>query len=53
MPMMTAMRSVSRGERRSLGGMAAFIVLLHVVGWGLLGLITSQHLDLGATGVFG
>jgi high-affinity nickel-transport protein len=53
MPMMTAVRSVSRGERRSLGGMAAFIVLLHVVGWGLLGLITSQHLDLGATGVFG
>ena len=27
---------LTREERRSLGGMAAFVALLHVVGWGLL-----------------
>lgn len=37
----------SPGERRSIAGMAAFIVLLHVVGWGsLLLLVEPQHFKL-------
>ena len=35
-------------DPRSLVGMAAFIVLLHVLGWGvLLGIVVPQHLQLG------
>ncbi|VXC39418.1 membrane hypothetical protein [Aeromicrobium sp. 9AM] len=52
MPTMTLSR-LSRAERRSLGGMTTAIVLLHVVGWGLLAITTSQHLSLGTAGVFG
>jgi high-affinity nickel-transport protein len=52
MPTMTLSR-LSRAERRSLGGMTTVIVLLHLVGWGLLALVASQHLSLGAAGVFG
>jgi len=34
--------------------MAAFIVLLHVVGWGLLiGVVAPQNLSVGSAGVFG
>ncbi len=41
-------RSLSAADRRSLAGMAAFVVLLHVVGFGLLlGLVVPQHLALG------
>ena len=32
---------LTREERRSLGGMAAFVALLHVVGWGLLVLVVA------------
>ncbi|WP_231372347.1 HoxN/HupN/NixA family nickel/cobalt transporter [Terracoccus sp. 273MFTsu3.1] len=34
-------RRLSRDERRSLVGMAAFVALLHVVGWGLLLLVVA------------
>lgn len=49
----SSMRSLARGEVRSLVGMATAVVGLHVIGWGLLLLITSQHLELGSTGIFG
>jgi high-affinity nickel-transport protein len=46
-------RSLSARDRRSLIGMAAFIVVLHVVGFGLLfGVIVPQHLSLGTSGVY-
>jgi high-affinity nickel-transport protein len=34
---------LSRGERRSLFGMAGFVALLHVVGWGLLVGVVAPH----------
>ncbi|MCA1217513.1 HoxN/HupN/NixA family nickel/cobalt transporter [Streptomyces sp. 8L] len=41
-------QSLTRGDRRSLGGMLAFIVLLHVVGFGVLfGLVAPKHYHLG------
>src|SRR5215813_5073320 len=41
-------RSLDRGDWRSLGGMTGFIILLHVVGFGvLLGFVTPQHFQLG------
>jgi high-affinity nickel-transport protein len=41
-------QSLTRGDRRSLSGMAGFIVLLHVVGFAVLfGLVVPQHLALG------
>jgi high-affinity nickel-transport protein len=40
--------SLSQADRRSLVAMASFIVLLHVVGFGLLfGVIAPQHYHLG------
>jgi high-affinity nickel-transport protein len=40
--------SLTRRDRRSLGGMTAFIVLLHVVGFGVLfGLVVPKHFHLG------
>jgi high-affinity nickel-transport protein len=46
--------SLDRHDRRSLAGMFGFILLLHVVGFGvLLLLVIPQHYDLGATGIFG
>jgi nickel/cobalt transporter (NiCoT) family protein len=40
--------SLTRRDRTSLGGMYAFIVLLHVVGFGvLLGLVVPNHYQLG------
>ncbi len=42
------------GERGRLIGMGSFILLLHVVGWGLLFLLVApHHYDLGEKGVFG
>jgi nickel/cobalt transporter (NiCoT) family protein len=41
-------RSLDQRDRRSLGGMLGFIVLLHVVGFGVLfGLIIPKHFQLG------
>jgi high-affinity nickel-transport protein len=40
--------SLSRRDRRSLGGMAGFILLLHVVGLGVLfGFVIPRHFQLG------
>jgi high-affinity nickel-transport protein len=40
--------SLTRRDLRSLGGMAGFIVLLHVVGFGVLfGLVVPKHFHLG------
>jgi high-affinity nickel-transport protein len=47
-PLARFRRSLSPADRRSLAAMAGFIVLLHVVGFGVLfGLVTPQHLTLG------
>jgi high-affinity nickel-transport protein len=41
-------RSLTRQDRRSLAGMAGFIVLLHVIGFGVLfGLVAPKHFQLG------
>lgn len=41
-------RSLTGADRRSLIAMASFVVLLHVIGFGvLLGLVTPQHYHLG------
>jgi high-affinity nickel-transport protein len=46
--------ALSAQDRRSLAGMFGFILLLHVVGFGvLLTLVVPRHFDLGATGIFG
>jgi hypothetical protein len=38
----------------AIAGMAGFIVLLHVVGWGVLaGLVAPKNYELGSAGVFG
>ena len=43
-----------RRERRSLAGMAGFVLLLHVVGWGVLIFAVAPHdYQLGSTGVLG
>jgi nickel/cobalt transporter (NiCoT) family protein len=40
--------SLTRSDRRSLTGMTGFIVLLHLVGFGVLfGLVIPKHLQLG------
>ena len=52
---LAVMRSrLSPAEWASIGGMASFILLLHAVGWGVLGLIVSpQHYQVSETTVFG
>src|SRR3954468_16941910 len=46
--------SFSPREWRSIGGMSAFVLLLHVVGWGVLVFaVAPQHYSLGSTGVLG
>ncbi|RZS87049.1 high-affinity nickel-transport protein [Motilibacter rhizosphaerae] len=45
---------LSRGEWASLLGMAGFVLLLHVLGWGLLvGVIAPHHYRIGPQEVFG
>ncbi|MCD2197576.1 HoxN/HupN/NixA family nickel/cobalt transporter [Actinomycetospora endophytica] len=45
---------MSRPEKRSVAGMAGFILLLHVLGWGTLALVIAPaHYTLGGAGVFG
>ena len=47
-------RQLSRREWASIAGMAAFILALHLVGWGVLaGVVAPQQFDLGQSGVFG
>jgi high-affinity nickel-transport protein len=46
--------ALSRPEKRSVGGMVGFVVLLHVLGWGTLAVfIAPAHYELGGAGVFG
>ncbi|WP_443078536.1 HoxN/HupN/NixA family nickel/cobalt transporter [Streptomyces sp. NBC_01497] len=41
-------QSLTRGDRRALGGMLGFIVLLHLAGFGVLfGLVAPKHYHLG------
>ncbi|MGI8723006.1 MAG: HoxN/HupN/NixA family nickel/cobalt transporter [Geodermatophilaceae bacterium] len=41
-------------EWRSMAGMGAFILFLHVLGWGVLaGFVAPEKYSLGASGVFG
>ncbi|HWD07258.1 MAG TPA: HoxN/HupN/NixA family nickel/cobalt transporter [Amycolatopsis sp.] len=47
-------KPLSRREWGSISGMAAVIVLLNLVGWGVLTVfIAPHHYDLGASGAFG
>jgi nickel/cobalt transporter (NiCoT) family protein len=47
-------QALGRREKASLGGMAAFVALLHIVGWGVLALIVAPRAyHVGAAGVFG
>ncbi|HEX5563193.1 MAG TPA: hypothetical protein VFX52_16270, partial [Nocardioidaceae bacterium] len=47
-------RSLSRQEWTALGGMAAFIAALHVVGWGVLaGVVVPQGYQVGPHQAFG
>ncbi|MBV2357155.1 HoxN/HupN/NixA family nickel/cobalt transporter, partial [Streptomyces sp. J2-1] len=41
--------SMTRQEWIGVGGMAAFVLALHVIGWGtLIGIVAPQHLSAGA-----
>jgi nickel/cobalt transporter (NiCoT) family protein len=45
---------MSRRERRSIGAMAGFVLLLHVLGWGvLIFAVAPRDYQLGSTGVLG
>ena len=45
---------LTRGEWISIAGMTAFILFLHVAGWGVLGLIVApEHYQVTSTSVFG
>ncbi len=46
--------ALTRREWASIWGMAGFVVLLHVVGWGVLALIVApEHYQVGQNQVFG
>jgi high-affinity nickel-transport protein len=46
--------SLGRTEWTVLSAMTAFVLLLHVVGWGtLIGIVAPQGLSVGTSGVFG
>lgn len=46
--------SLTTGEWASIGGMSAFVLLLHVLGWGVLGFIVApQHYQVDGSTVFG
>jgi high-affinity nickel-transport protein len=45
---------LTRRERSSIAGMAAVVLLLHVVGWGvLLAIVAPENVAAGSSGVFG
>jgi high-affinity nickel-transport protein len=47
-------RSLGRAEWRAVVGMAAFVLFLHVAGWGVLvGLVSPEHYQVSSTQVFG
>ena len=49
-----ARRALSGREWASVGGMAVFVALLHVLGWGVLAAVAApQNMPVGSTGVFG
>ncbi len=49
-----ARQSLSPGEWASLSGMTAFVLLLHVVGWGvLIGIVAPHHYQVGSNQFFG
>ena len=50
---LTTGRRMDRREWAGLGAMAAAVVLLNVVGWGLLAAAVGQHLHLSQTKAFG
>jgi nickel/cobalt transporter (NiCoT) family protein len=53
-PAPTRRFALSRPEKRSVGGMVGFVLLLHVLGWGTLAVfIVPAHYELGDVGVFG
>ncbi len=53
-PAAAATGPLSRSDRRSLWGMGGFVLLLHVLGWGVLILAVAPHdYRLGSTGVLG
>ncbi|HEX3198350.1 MAG TPA: HoxN/HupN/NixA family nickel/cobalt transporter [Propionibacteriaceae bacterium] len=61
-PVITAVRNVparlrgklSREEWRAIVGMASFILLLHVLGWGVLvGIVAPHHYQVSSTQVLG
>ena len=46
--------ALTRPEKRSVGGMVGFVLLLHVLGWGtLVVFVAPAHYELGDVGVFG
>jgi high-affinity nickel-transport protein len=46
--------SLSPRERAAVAGMAAFVCLLHLAGWGVLAwVVTTQNLQAGPNGAFG
>jgi high-affinity nickel-transport protein len=46
--------ALDRHDWTSLGGMSVFVLLLHVVGWGLLlFVVVPAHYQVGAAGVYG
>jgi high-affinity nickel-transport protein len=53
MPVTTALAGLRPSERRRAGAMFAFIVALHVAGFGLLLLAAGRHYRLSGTGTFG
>jgi high-affinity nickel-transport protein len=47
-------RAWRRSDKLAIAGMAGFVLLLNVVGWGVLALaVVPQNLTLGSTGAFG
>jgi nickel/cobalt transporter (NiCoT) family protein len=46
----TRTRRISRAERRSIVGIGAFILLLHILGWGVLVAIVAPHQYQTASG---
>jgi high-affinity nickel-transport protein len=47
-------RRLAPGEKRSIAGMAGFIALLHILGWGtLIGIVAPEQYQLGEAGVLG